>query len=120
MSIASWPLTETFPQSLRVGARIKPNSNIVETSMTTGYPKARRTDTVQYIEVSGSIILKNRADLDVLNAWFHDTIKDGAEEFQWKHPTTGETMMFRLISAPEATHLGGNIFEVPIILREVP
>ena len=120
MSTASWPLTGTFPQDFRSGCSIKPNSNTVETAMSTGYPKARRLDTVTFDEISGSIAIRNKADLAVLKDWFHSTIKDGAEEFEWHHPTTRETMMFRMIGPPLVTHVAGEIFDVSITVREVP
>lgn len=116
---AAWPITATFPTAMRVGPRQTPNSNMIETQMSTGYPKRRRRDRVKYDTYSGSVIL-NESDKDVFLAWFHDTILDGSLEFEWKHPFTGATANFVLVNTPEPQWMAFGLYEIGLLIREVP
>lgn len=95
---ASWP--QSLTRAPRVSSLSEQAPDVVlRTEMDVGQPKARRrfTGDVRRFDVSLDL---TRAELDLFDAFFVDTIEGGALTFDWKHPRTGGDAVCRMLNVP--------------------
>jgi len=88
-----WPTT--LPQEPLVeGFSGTPQNTLIRTSMDAGPEKVRRRFTAasEYYTVSW---IMTDAQFTTFRGFFNDTIAGGSEEFEMKHPITGETALVR-------------------------
>lgn len=102
---ALWPAS--LPQSLTIASHDEVDrDNLVRFQPTSGPPQLRRVATAVSRNVNGSLVLTYE-QLDILQAFFRDTLKSGALAFEWKNHITGNVCSYLFRSPPPMRVLGG-------------
>lgn len=93
-----WP--PSLDRSLQVAdLKESPAALLLRTSMQSGPAKARRLGTAGARPIAGSIIL-SRSQLETFDEFYTDTTESGALSWEWTHPRTGATRVFRFTKEP--------------------
>ena len=112
-----WPATlqQCFNEG---GFNFTPGDTTVSTEMDFGARKVRQRYTVAVDQVSGSIDLK-KDQYDTLMTFYRTTSAGGSLPFEWIHPITLATTVYRFMSPPKISRLGGEYFGVNLSLEIV-
>jgi hypothetical protein len=118
MANPNWP--SSLPQYVQEsGYEETPPSNRIETSMDAGPAKIRGLSTVKNYTFSITLLL-TRAQYTAFKTFYDTTTKEGKVPFNWVHPVTRESVVFRFRSPePRYTGAGGDIFRVSMKLEKV-
>lgn len=71
--------------------------NLIRSPTDVGPGKQRRRSTGGVRKVSGDEAF-TAVELGIFDTFFHSTLSDGAERFEWTHPRLGTTKEFRFIA----------------------
>ena len=96
----TWP-TELQPYPLVSGYQEAPPNTAIRTEMDTGPAKQRRRYTAAPRTITGAVVLKTKAEVDVLDAFFVTTLQGGALSFDWQD-RNGVTRTFRFVAGSDA------------------
>lgn len=84
-----------------------------------GAAKLRRKVTKAVNIVQGKIVVTYSL-YNTFKTFYDTTINGGVDTFTMTHPISGSTATFRFMSPPQITHLGGNNFNLQMVLEEMP
>lgn len=112
-----WP--PSLQQYFLVGDSGQPNNEAYQAEMSVGPSMVRLRDRVQYGTHTGEIIC-NAAESATFLAFWNDEHMHGAEPFEWRDPLTDETKMFRIVSTPQRSGLGGGLQKWSFMVQEIP
>lgn len=104
------PLINSFQET--------PPENTIRTTMDRGPAKVRRRTTANVRQVSFNLFLKNDG-VDVLDDFFTTDTFSGADDFDFIHPRTKESVKARFVSPPQYRNRGTG-YEVSISLEILP
>jgi len=104
--MASWPST-LYGCILKEGYTEQVPDNLLRTSMDKGQPdKVRRRSTANVRKFTCSMFF-NSTKLAAFETFYNTTIHNGADSFDWKHPTTQDTISSaRIVGAPQYASRG--------------
>lgn len=94
----SWP--SGLPQDLLLGASIADDDSVVRTAMDSGPSSTRNRFTAITQSVTVPILLTG-SQLAIFNTFRRTTLQYGSLPFQWKHPQTDETVIYKFKKPPE-------------------
>lgn len=102
--MASWP--ETLPDLIQIGTKVTPDDSVARTPMDAGPSSTRNRFTAVTKSVSRTMKL-NGAQVDTLDAFYRDTLRNGALSFDWKDPIDDSAVRMKFKRPIEHTLLGG-------------
>ena len=116
--MASWP--STLPQSTLVSSyRETTQEQVIRTKMEVGPDFVRRRATASPVLFGMSMVLTN-AQVETMDAFFDNTLFGGVGTFDWEHPRTGTAGIFRFVSRPIYSALGGLYYSAEFSLELLP
>lgn len=113
----TWPVS--LPQTpLIEGYSEQPPNIIIETKMDAGPPKARRrfSTGIRPIKIR---MLMTTAQVEILDVFFVTTLQGGALTFDYNHPRTGASEVYR-IGNLNYTHRSNDFYNVSFELKQQP
>jgi len=112
----SWPaeLPVTLPLQ---GLSVKPQTNVVRTTMDAGPQKARRRYTAKTTRYSGRFILTADA-YEVFKLFYHTMLADGVLRFNFTDPQKLDVAEFRFAETYDANALDG-LWEVAVTMERL-
>lgn len=116
--MAIWPAT--LPPPAVNSFREKPPLNTIRSTMDKGPAKVRRRTTANTRPMSFTLKLTPE-QVQALDDFYVDTTYSGADEFEFVHPRTGDTVNARFTAEPDYSEVeGGIIYTVAIALEILP
>lgn len=118
----------TYPSTLpdwQLPVSWQAQNGTVRTSMDTGPDKVRRRFSAVNIPFSAEMEIDG-SQRATLETFFHDTLKEGTEEFDRTDPRTDTTESFRFLSPPQFRQKAGasstseRIYQVTMNLEKLP
>lgn len=103
----------------------KPPNVVIRTQNEQGPDKVRRRTTANVRPMGGTLSV-TRAQLEIFDEWFNDTLLGGAEEFEWTNVRTDATKLYRITTIPEYRSLSSrddedtDAWEISFGLEEMP
>lgn len=116
--MATWPAT--LPPPAINTFREKPPQNTIRSTMDKGPDKTRRRTTANIRPISFTLKLTPE-QVQALDDFFNITTFSGADEFDYTHPRTGDSVTVRFASEPDYAEVeGGVIYNCSISLEIMP
>lgn len=113
-----WPVE--LPQDVLVeGYDEKFSLQTIRTQVDAGPAKVRRRTSAGVRLLSCSLDL-TRAQVDLLDQFYHATLQGGALSFEWKHPRTQAMSLMRLVDPPAMKPLSGMLWIAKLSLEILP
>jgi len=97
MSNPVWP--PELPQNQQNGLSVSLGSNVIAFQVGSG-PEKRRPRSTKTVDAHVTPMDLTGAELEILQAFYRDTLMGGALPFDWTDFATGETQTFRFTSPP--------------------
>lgn len=117
MSNPTWPAA--LPQfALEQGYSEKLPDQVLETSMDSGPPKARRRFTTN-TRPFGMVLEMDAEQSEIFEQFFFQTLGAGVKKFDWVHPRTRVAATFRFRRPPPQASVQGEIVRWTIALEIV-
>jgi len=116
----TWP--SSLPQEVhQQGFNIETPSGAVRTEMDTGKPFQRQRFTAAVQPFSARVWL-DADQYATFDEFYRDTLGQGALEFDWKHPITGDAtaVRFDVTNPPRITAIAGDQYQVQMRLEIIP
>lgn len=79
-------------QHLHLGASEEAFDNTIETKVLVGPPIILEKSRSQHRPISGRLLLRTNAQLEIFQDWFLNTLGSGRKRFQWHRPGISETL----------------------------
>jgi len=93
MAIAVWPAD--LPQEVLFdGYKERPAKVLLRTPMDAGPAKVRRRTTAGIRNIQ-FVVEMTRAQAVIFETWYRDILKDGSLAFEWVHPRTQASCIYR-------------------------
>lgn len=102
--MATWPAT-LQPYPLIEGYAESPPNTGLRTEMDAGPAKQRQRYTAAPRRITGAIVLRTKAEIDILDAFFVTELKGGTLPFDWQD-RNGTTRTFRFVVGDDALTYG--------------
>jgi hypothetical protein len=99
-----WPVS--LPPLGQTGAQIAADDSVLRSQMDAGPPTRRNRFTAITKSVSYIITLDGE-QVETLDGFFHDTLRNGALSFDWIDPRNDSAAVFAFASPPQYTGLVG-------------
>lgn len=116
--MAAWP--GTLPQRLNVsGYQGQPQRQIISSENEVGSPKVRRRYSARFENHEGTMWV-TQSELQTFIDFHDNTINAGADLVQWTHPIFQTINVDLLIKDYSHSALGGEIFELRLVLEIQP
>lgn len=100
--IETWPSTLPLAPQLE-GYEETPQPNVVRTPVDAGRARQRRRYT-SVGAILSTTFLFTHAQEDTFKAFYKDTLQNGAEEFNWYHPVSKESIVARFVGDNPPTY----------------
>ena len=116
--MTSW--STSLPQIPKVEGYSETLGNVVvRTQMDAGPAKVRRRFTAGVETFKCSMILL-ASQATTFDAFFNTTIQGGALSFDWNHPRTQSTGVFRIVGQPTLTAVDGGAYQLDFDMEQLP
>lgn len=103
----TWPVS--IPQKiLRDGYNSNDDTQSINSENDIGPQKTRRVVTKGYNNTTGSIFLKDVADVTTMRTFYDVTLAGGTKYFNFNDPSTGTVREFRFAEPPKYAPLGAS------------
>jgi len=115
--MASWPVD--LPAPLINTIVETPPENTIRTQMEVGPAKVRRRTTANVRPLRFSITC-TPTQAAALDTFYTATTSGGADEFDYSHPRTGDSVSARFTQAPTYSDVNGQAYRIDIALEIMP
>ena len=99
-----WPAS--LPGSFELGLTDTAQNAVARTQMDAGPYKQRARFTAAARSIGGSMTM-SQAQRQTFETFYHATISEGAEEFDWADPIDGSTVSMRFVDVPSFSAIVG-------------
>lgn len=116
--MTNWPVS--LQQKLNVaGFEVTYGNTLVRTDMDVGPAKVRSRFT-DAVDVYTCTIHLDIDEKETLDTFFKTTLGNGANQFLFDDPFSGDETAFRFVGQPKIRPLGGRVFEVGMVWERMP